>query len=82
MKIMIWMVGCLLVVATAFGQHESHGAAGCDCSSCLEKTESGQIYTLPGLQGLVKDEQAGCDHDHAAEEAGHDEHCGPRPWGR
>jgi len=81
MKNTIWILGCLLWVATAFGQSGPPGEDGCDCPACLAKA-AGNAFTLPGLQDFksapsrlnARKEQHGApadrdpDHDHE----GHD----------
>ena len=84
MKKIILVMGCLLVGAIAFGQHEGTAADQCDCPSCKAKA-SGESFTLPGLEGLEEQgnhdhaapaPEAHEDHDHDSETEGCDDHEG------
>ena len=84
-----WMIAWLSLAAAASGRQAENKALDCDCPSCREKAESGEAFTLPGLQGLeegtversslpahdeVEKEQAGIPAPHSEAEHEHAEH--------
>ncbi|MDF7822969.1 efflux RND transporter periplasmic adaptor subunit [Pontiellaceae bacterium B12227] len=64
----VLMVFGLLLAGILVVEAQTCGTGDCECASCLAKKEGG--FTLPGLQGLEKQENdhAGHDHDVQAEE--------------
>ncbi len=70
MKKRLIILSGLLIAIHVFGQTNESAEAGCDCPACLAKAAGETLpYVLPALQEL--NEKQG-DHDHDAEEAGHD----------